>query len=235
MSLFTTKSIISTQTIGERLRKTREGLGISLVQVAHQLLIQRRYLESIESGQYSDLPGGVYGEEYIKTYARFLRMDAAVCVRSFKTERTYALMHRAVSMPLFLNARRVLFRVGSITAVRLAVALFGVMLAGYALAHVHSMLSAPVISLSAPAQYYVTGDPQVLIAGHTIRAHALTFNNVPILIDSNGDFRESVTLPFGLSVLTLTAQGRFGKDTVMRVFVRVAGDAPDVVVLQNAS
>ena len=74
MTSFTLRSIVCTQTIGERLRKAREGCGITLESVARQIKVRQAYLAWIEQGLYSNLPGEVYTLEYIKHYARFLRM-----------------------------------------------------------------------------------------------------------------------------------------------------------------
>ena len=44
--------------------------GLSLAAIAEATKISTRYLEAIERGKFSTLPGGVYGVNYIRQYAR---------------------------------------------------------------------------------------------------------------------------------------------------------------------
>ncbi len=68
------------------LRKAREQAGYEIVDIAQLLRIQRNYLEAIEEGRYSDLPGTVYAIGFVRTYSDFLNLDTADIVRRFKEE-----------------------------------------------------------------------------------------------------------------------------------------------------
>jgi cytoskeletal protein RodZ len=48
----------------------RRQKGISLVAIAEATKISVRYLEAIECGEFSRLPGGIYAASYIRQYAR---------------------------------------------------------------------------------------------------------------------------------------------------------------------
>jgi cytoskeletal protein RodZ len=48
----------------------RQKRGISLGQIAAQTKIGVHYLEGIERGQFTKLPGGIYNTSYIRQYAR---------------------------------------------------------------------------------------------------------------------------------------------------------------------
>jgi cytoskeletal protein RodZ len=48
----------------------RQQRGISLGQIANSTKIGVRYLEGIEQGQFTKLPGGIYNTSYIRQYAR---------------------------------------------------------------------------------------------------------------------------------------------------------------------
>jgi cytoskeletal protein RodZ len=48
----------------------RQQRGISLGQIASATKIGMRYLEGIEHGEFTRLPGGIYNTSYIRQYAR---------------------------------------------------------------------------------------------------------------------------------------------------------------------
>lgn len=61
--------------IGKALRTCREEQGLSLGDVAHILKVRRLYLQYIEDGDTSEIPGTVYYLGYLKEYATFLGLD----------------------------------------------------------------------------------------------------------------------------------------------------------------
>jgi cytoskeletal protein RodZ len=53
----------------------RHQKGISLHQIAEATKIGVRYLEAIEGGQFTKLPGGIYNISYIRQYARAIEVS----------------------------------------------------------------------------------------------------------------------------------------------------------------
>lgn len=70
--------------IGRRLREARLAKGISLAEVEEQTKIRRRYLEAIEAGAETVLPGDVYTKGFIRSYANFLGLDGPALVDEYK-------------------------------------------------------------------------------------------------------------------------------------------------------
>lgn len=62
--------------IGSLLRQAREQRGLSLADVEEQTKIRSKYLEALENENFDKLPGQVYVRGFLKTYARFLDLDA---------------------------------------------------------------------------------------------------------------------------------------------------------------
>lgn len=62
--------------IGALLRERRQKLGYSLQDAEQHTRIRKTHLESIESNQFSDLPGKVYVTGFIRVYARYLGLDS---------------------------------------------------------------------------------------------------------------------------------------------------------------
>ena len=72
--------------VGASLRQARVDVGEDLPQVAAALCIRRAYLQAIEEGRFSDLPGRVYAIGFLRTYADHLGLDSDWVVDRFREE-----------------------------------------------------------------------------------------------------------------------------------------------------
>lgn len=70
--------------LGAMMREMRENLGHELDAVARDLRIRLVYLEAIESGRLSDLPGNAYVSGFLRSYSDFLGLEGEEIVRRFK-------------------------------------------------------------------------------------------------------------------------------------------------------
>lgn len=61
----------------------RRQKGISLCHIADATKIGLRYLEAIECGQFSKLPGGIYNVSYIRQYARAVNVNEVELVERY--------------------------------------------------------------------------------------------------------------------------------------------------------
>ena len=72
--------------IGDRLRAAREVKGLTLEQVAAQTRIPQRHLQTIETGDFSQLPGRTYAVGFVRTYAKTVGLDQDEAVASVRAE-----------------------------------------------------------------------------------------------------------------------------------------------------
>jgi hypothetical protein len=64
--------------VGTTLKEARERLGIDLAEVEASTKIRARYLRAIEGEDWGRLPGDTYARSFIRTYAGYLGLDAAL-------------------------------------------------------------------------------------------------------------------------------------------------------------
>jgi cytoskeletal protein RodZ len=69
--------------IGEQLKQIREDQSKSLEEVANATKISKRYLQAIEEGNYSLIPGQTYVIGIIGNYARYLGLDPKPIVEQY--------------------------------------------------------------------------------------------------------------------------------------------------------
>lgn len=66
--------------IGEYLRQQRQVRRLSIADVSSELHIRVEYLEALERDEWDKLPNGVYGLGFLRSYARYLDLDAEALV-----------------------------------------------------------------------------------------------------------------------------------------------------------
>lgn len=74
------------EAVGKLLFDTRKSQGLEVSDVARVLRISQKYLEAIEDGRNSDLPGTAYAIGFVRSYAEHLNLDGAEIVRRYKDE-----------------------------------------------------------------------------------------------------------------------------------------------------
>ncbi len=72
--------------VGELLREAREQAGYEVREIAALLRIRPVFVEAIEQGRYSELPGAVYTTGFIRSYAELMGFDAEAMVERFRHE-----------------------------------------------------------------------------------------------------------------------------------------------------
>lgn len=85
--------------IGELLRRTREEKGLSLKDVQVETKIRTRYLEALEHGDDSVVPGEVYFRSFLRTYANFLGLDGQELAARYRALKEAERASHAVPAP----------------------------------------------------------------------------------------------------------------------------------------
>jgi transcriptional regulator with XRE-family HTH domain len=73
-------------TVGAQLAAAREGLDLTLDDIATRTRIPRRHLEAIEANEAVTLPGVTYAIGFAKTYARTVGLDSNEIARALRVE-----------------------------------------------------------------------------------------------------------------------------------------------------
>ena len=221
MTRFISKPILTTQTTGERLAKVRAGNNLLLTEVARRIGIKTYYLQAIETGQYGELPGDIYTLEFVKTYARFLRLDAAEIVSRYVIERERYTPKAAKKEPI-----RHWPKVATVFKTAFSMAAAGALV--YALILSRALMLPPKLEVFSPAVYYESTGSLVVLSGQTEPGSKVFVNNKEIRLDEQGSFNETFNLSPGLSLLKITAQDKRGRIATLYRTIRtgaaVAGE-----------
>ena len=94
-------------TVAIELAQTRLALGIDLAAVADELHIREAHLEAIEAGRFDALPGPTYTIGFLRSYARFLSLDADRLIDQFRVESADFAAQRKLRFPSPIDDGRI--------------------------------------------------------------------------------------------------------------------------------
>ena len=102
--------------LGQKLKEAREAKGLSIDQLHEVTKIQKRYLVTIEEGDYSILPGAFYARAFIKQFAEAVGLNGEELLLEYqsvipqseshdvpqvsKSQKTQETMQKAASLPM---------------------------------------------------------------------------------------------------------------------------------------
>lgn len=140
--------------LGEEFRNAREARGLSLSDVAEQIHIRSVYLAQIEKENWSAIGAPVYVRGFLRTYARFLGIDAEQAVGKFNETSAAGTPVSNASSPALANPQAsgfsaVLWIAGIIAAVLVAFVIYN----SYTLSRAHRAVSVhwPTAGRSVPS------------------------------------------------------------------------------------
>lgn len=100
-----------------------------------------------------------------------------------------------------------------------ATALVVIVLGSYTYFQAADYISGPRLSISSPTHGESVSKKLVRIHGTAENISFLSLNGRQIYTDTNGKFTEPLLLQYGYNIITLTAEGRFGRSETETVHV----------------
>ena len=231
MNSFITKPILSTQTIGEQLRKASLGSNLTLSSIASRLAIKESYLNAIEIGSYLDLPGEIYAVQFIKKYAHFLQMDPKKAAKQYHIEQNTQNNNTKGALDILAAKPNSIFRVKRLGKGMLLVGAASMLV--YMLVIGVQLLAPPELVIATPVSYYETTDPRITVEGESHGANTVLLNGEPMVLSGEGTFSESFSFARGLHLLRITALGKLGKESTQYRVVVVRAPEEGNLVLNN--
>lgn len=214
---FSQKKIYSEKSLGDRLRALRKRKHLSLEQAEEETKVRRKFLEGLESGNYSSLPADVYAMGFLAKYADFLGGPKEELLETYRQERGSFSLNRVFS-PITRSVTRQKRFV--LTPKIMTIALIGIIfvgMIGYIAYSIKNFTSPPNLEISTPSTESVLHQDNVEIIGKTDEGVTLQINDQTVFIDGQGNFRETVKLQPGMNNIELKATNRIKKETIKTI------------------
>lgn len=236
MPNFFKRRIVSQETLGERLKKVREGRDITFRVAEKATGVRSYYLQDLENGNYLNLPGEIYVSNFLKAYAGFLGLNVPEVLEQYAEEKKsldYELMTKYVAGSHDLFGNRVKpekLRAGSrlrsfnlFQVLRwLIISLLAVTVLGYLGFEFKKIITPPDLTVSAPVDNLVIQETSVDIIGQAAPGSTVMINDQEVSGDSSGRFKELIGLRPGFNEIKVSAQKKYSREAVIyrRVMVK---------------
>lgn len=201
------------KTVGSILKEERIRKGLTFVQAETATKIRLKFLQAIESDEYSGLPSLSYAKGFVKNYSEYLGLDSNTVLAFFRRQtaevsKSSLLPKREVMNSSWFQLTPGIFLAGILVVLTL-------IFLGY-LGFQYRKLNQPAfLSIESPANQFVTQDRRIDILGKTDPDATVTVNGISVLVRGDGKFFDQVQLDSGVNKITIVATSRFGKTTTI--------------------
>lgn len=208
------------KTVGQLFRIKREEKNLSVEDVEKTTKIRKKFIESIEKGDYDKLPPSAFTRGFIKNYSEFLGLDnnevLALYRREFDERKDKRLLPKSVSDDLDngifkINPKRISFFliIASI-----------VLIISYLVFQYLNLSGGPYLSVATPQDNSIVAKAELEVSGKVDPEAQLKINSQQVLA-KDGEFKEFVLISEGLNTVTVEATSRNGKTSVVQRHVRL--------------
>lgn len=211
------------KTVGEILSQERKRKNISLEEVETSTRIRKKVLESLEKGDWKNLPSATFVKGLIKNYGKYLGLEEKELLAFYRREFDERNQPKKVIVTKSVKGSR--WRLTPQLATFGVVAAAVVLIIGYLFFQYQSFTGPPMLNLTEPKDNTKVNSLEVNLVGTTWEDALLKVNGQDVSLSPGGTFSLSVGLNPGINTLTVTAANRFGKiSTEKRTIVADVSD-----------
>lgn len=206
--------------LGEKFYEERRRQGFSLDDVEKAIKIKTSFLSAIEQGEYQKLPSSTYAQGFVRNYGKFLGLPEneilAMFRREFDEDRVFKVLPEGLAKKEEFPIKRIKF-----TQSLKIIFLLIIVLVGYILFQYRSAFIKPSLNVSTPKENSKVFSQTIEVSGKTDSNVTVFINNEAASLDSDGNFKKTITVFSGKSIIVIKAVNKFGKENVIERQVEV--------------
>lgn len=204
------------KTVGSILHEARISKGLLLDQVERDTKIRQKFLEAMESDDYSKLPSVAYAKGFVKNYSEYLGLNSNNVLAFFRRQTKEAPRSSLLPKGVADSLNKSVFQLtpGRFLAVLLTG--LGALFLIYLGFQYRKLQQPPVLTIEQPKDKFVTNQRRLDILGSTDADATITINNVSVVVRSDGKFFDQVTLDPGVNQIVISATSRYGKSATVK-------------------
>lgn len=212
MVYFTPKKLVSEDSIGEELRRLRTFKNLGVDEVAQKLGIRREYLLAMEEENFSQLPAGLYGKNFLKKYADFLKVDQSLVAKFLQEATDDRAENNPFSQKILKKNKFLIFP----KIVRNLLLGLGVLICFlYLIFYFKKIILPPDLTVNQPEKNLMIKESSIIVAGKTEKEAEVKINGELILNNNNGNFSQTVNLKKGVNTLTISAKKKYSQENII--------------------
>jgi len=201
--------------IASKLRAKRNELGLNLKEAADKLNINYKYIEALEKGEFSFLPKGLYGRNYLKEYALFLGLDANQLTKIYEEEHISG-QPKTQPNPFSHKKPRAIFFLSLPKIIRNIIIIIIVFIClSYLAYYLNNIISPPELAIYYPETDITVEKNIITVQGRTEAEAKLLINGEIVLTDSDGFFTQEIKLKKGLNNIQISSQKKYSRQNII--------------------
>lgn len=202
--------------IGDRLRRERLLMHLSLEEVSGELHIPYKQLVALESDDYSVFSAELYARGAYSTYEKFLGIATDESSNAFLRSLSKVRQH----VPLTLHTPALWFeRLIHPTVILAAVGVFlALIVGGYITWQLDTFWRLPDVVINDPVDHVIAGD-RVTITGTTEEKVQITVNEENVLLRPDSSFSVPLILHEGINTVRVEAKNSAGRVRAKQLFL----------------
>lgn len=185
------------------LQESMEAKGMDSGKLADLTDVPQRFISSLVSGDFNDLPSEPYIRGYLFKIAGVLEADPNFLWRSFRQSAEI----RSSGSRDILPANR--FGLKKVSSKKVWIILAALVLVGFLSFRINSILGKPTLDISLPE---ITASQTVNVTGQVTPGDTLTLNDEVIYPDKSGKFEKKVQLESGPNILKFRVERYLGRE-----------------------
>lgn len=208
------KKKINSYTLGEKLKRIREDMRISLAEIAKSTKVKQGYLEKIEAGDFENLPPDVYVKGFLKSYAGYLGVNESEVIDQYKKEvgikdnikkcQINSQQKKSFDFPSITITPRFF------TTALILLIVFGGFF--YFYKEIGNFSHEPRLVIMQPSGDLSVESGSLDVVGITDKDNKVFINEQPVFVNEKGEFRERLGLQSGVNNIVIRSVNRFDKE-----------------------
>lgn len=209
--IFKKKSIVTQETLGEKLKKIRLGKNWTLHDASRHTKIASRYLEFLEKTQYDTFPGEVYIKNFIRTYSKTLGFNPDSALIQYAKEqhvieqKKHNWFFKEIEKLPILDK---LLKPSVIQKTIICLIILGVL--SYLSFNIYRTVAPPSLIVVYPKQDIEIYAPFITVLGKSDAEATVFVNDKEVITKDDGTFKEQVILRYGLNRIIVSAKRKHG-------------------------
>ena len=209
---FIPKKIGVPDSLGEELRSARNNKSLSIEKVSKMTQIRKEYLQALEAEDFNLLPSGLYGKNYLKKYANFLKIHPTRIDIFLEQLESEYLEENPFSKKI-LNKRKFVIFPKIIRNILVSLAILACFL--YLILYFKNIIVAPDLDIYQPSQNIMISETSIEVIGKTELGSELSINDEAVLTDNEGNFTKLINLKKGLNTLEINSKKKYSRENII--------------------
>lgn len=200
--------------LGQRLHALRTQKKLTIDEVSQAIKIKPIFLIAIEKSEFHKLPSPAYAQGFVRNYATYLGIPRGEITALFKREFDEKKAYKVLPDSMVTQSDFPLHRLKIQQSLLLAGVIL-VLFLGYLFFQYRAAFLPPSLTITSP-EAETTTSKEITVSGKADSNATVYVNNQPVTVGSNGEFSKRLILFPGNVTISVRAENRFGKETVVQ-------------------